>query len=72
MDHRESEKVAESLKLSKAEKVHGYTFGGVQCTWKSVNDRDRRRRSVVVVGHVRDYMGKKGETTANLTHGDTG
>ena len=65
-------KVTESLKLSKAERVHGRIFCGVQCTWQSADDKYRRRRSAIAVGHVRDNPGKKGETTANLTQGDTG
>ena len=55
VDHEESEKVAEGLKLSKAERVHGCIFCGVQCTWQSADDIYRRRRSAVDVGHARDY-----------------
>ena len=71
MYHRESEKVTESLKLSKAERVHDRIFCGVQCTWQSAYAKYRRRRSAIAVRRARDYSGKKGETTANLTRGDT-
>ena len=46
--------MAESLKLSKAERVHDRIFCGVQCTWQSVDDKYRRRRSAIAVGHARD------------------
>ena len=59
VDHGESEKVAEGLKLSKAERVHGRIFCGVQCTWQSADDKYRMRRSAIVVGHVRDYSRKR-------------
>ena len=59
VDHGESEKVAESLKLSKVERVHDRIFCGVQCTWQSADDKYRRRQSAIVVGHVRDYLGKR-------------
>ena len=39
VDHGESEKVAEGLKLSKAERVYGRIFCGVQCTWQSADDK---------------------------------
>ena len=55
VDHGESEKVTESLELSKAERVHGRIFCGVQCTWQSADDKYRRRRSAIAVGHATDY-----------------
>ena len=55
VDYGESEKVAERLKLSKAERVHRRIFCGVQCTWQSADDKYRRRRSAIAVGHARDY-----------------
>ena len=58
VDHGESEKVTESLKLSKTERVHDRMFYGVQCTWQSVDDKYRRRWSAIAVGHIRDYPGK--------------
>ena len=60
VDHEEYKKVAESLKLSKAEKVHGRIFYGVRCTWQSADDKYRRRRSAIAVGHARDYPKRKG------------
>ena len=54
VDHGESEKVAESLKLSKAERVHGRIFCDVQCTWQSADDKSIRRWSAIAVGHARD------------------
>ena len=59
VDHGESEKVAESLKLPKAERVHDHIFCCVQCTWQSADDKYRRRRSAIVAGHVRDSPGKR-------------
>ena len=64
--------MADSLKLLKAERVHGRIFCGVQCTWQSADDKYRRRRSAIAMRHVRDYPGKNDETTVNLTWGDTG
>ena len=61
----------ESLKLLKAERVHGRIFCDVQCTWQSADDMYRRRWSAIAVGHVRDYPGKKDETTTILTQVDT-
>ena len=58
VDHGESEKVTESLKLSKAERVHGHIFCGVQFTWQSVDDKYRRRWSAIAMGHVSDYPEK--------------
>ena len=55
MDHRESEKVSENLKLSKAERVHGGIFWGVQSTGQSADEKYRGRGSAIVVGHARDY-----------------
>ena len=59
MDHTESEKVTESLKLSKDERVHGRIFCGVQCTWQSADDKYRRRRSAIAMRHVKDYPEKR-------------
>ena len=56
--------------MSKAERVHGRILCDVRCTWQSADDKYRRRRSAIAVRRARDYSGKKGETSANLTRDD--
>ena len=60
----------ESLKLSKAERVHSRIFYGVQCTWQSADDKTEGG-GVLQLWDMSKTIREKGETTVNLTQGDT-
>ena len=63
--------MAESLDLSNRESTWPYILWCL-VHMQSAGDKYRKRLSAIAVGHVRDYPGKKGETSANLTEGDIG